>query len=359
MSLSPEQLEAGLARRLAPAYLIAGDEPLLIQECADAIRRRAREQGFAEREVHAVERGFDWAAFAGDLSSLSLFASRRLIELRLKTPAAATGGAELFARFAASPPDDIVLLAIAPKLDGRGAQPAWVKAFAQAGELVDVRPVEPAALPAWIQGRLRRVGLRADADAVRLLAERVEGNLLAAHQEIEKLRLLHDDAQGELDAEAVRAAVADSARFDIFKLADAAVAGDLARALRILAGLKAEGLAIPQVLWPLARDIRGLVRVRWLVDEGLAPQAAMSRAGIWRNRAGMVGRAVTRHDARSLRGLARRVALVDRMSKGALPGNAVWTPSGEGAVKGAKRCDPWGELMELVRALAQPGRRAA
>jgi len=357
VSLSPEQLEAGLARRLAPAYLIAGDEPLLMQECADAVRRRAREQGFAEREVHAVERGFDWAAFAGELSSLSLFASRRLIELRLKTPAAADGGAEIFARFAAAPPDDIMLLAMTPKLGGRGKQPAWVQALARVGELVEVRPVAPPELPAWIEGRLRRVGLRADAEAVRLLAERVEGNLLAAHQEIEKLGLLHGG--GELDAEAVRAAVADSARYDIFKLADAAVAGDLARALRILAGLKAEGLAIPQVLWPLAREIRGLVRVRWLMDEGLAAQAAMQRAGIWRNRAGLVGRAVARHDGRALRGLARHVALVDRMSKGAPPGNAVPVLPGEGAAKAPARCDPWAELVELVCALAAPGRRAA
>jgi len=354
--LSPEQLEAGLARRLAPAYLIAGDEPLLIQECADAIRRRARELGFAEREVHAVERGFDWAAFAGELSSLSLFAARRLIELRLKTPAAADGGAELFARFAANPPDDILLLAISPKLGGRGQQPAWVKAFAQVGELVEVRPVEPPELPAWIQGRLRRVGLRADAEAVRLLAERVEGNLLAAHQEIEKLRLLH--GEGDVDAEAVRAAVADSARFDIFKLADAAVAGDLARALRILAGLQAEGLAIPQVLWPLVREIRGLVRVRWLMDEGLAPQAAMQRAGVWRNRTGMVARALARHDGRSLRDLARHAALVDRLSKGALPGNVVTALPEEGAGK-VSRGDAWLELAELVRGLAGPARRAA
>jgi DNA polymerase-3 subunit delta len=357
VSLSPEQLEAGLARRLAPAYLIAGDEPLLIQECADAVRRRAREAGFAEREVHAVERGFDWGAFAGDLSSMSLFASRRLIELRLKTPAAADGGSEVFARFAAAPPDDIVLLAVAPKLDKRAQGAGWARAFMQAGEFVEVRPVDPPALPAWIEGRLRRAGLRADAEAVRLLAERVEGNLLAAHQEIEKLRLLY--GEGELDAEAVRAAVADSARFDIFKLADAAVAGDLVRALRILAGLRAEGLAIPQTLWPLAREIRGLVRVRWMMDDGLGSQAAMQRAGIWRNRAGLVGRAVSRHDSRSLHRLARRLALVDRMSKGAPPGNAAPVLHGEGAARTPARCDPWAELVELVVALAGPGRRAA
>jgi DNA polymerase III subunit delta len=357
VSLSPEQLEAGLARRLASAYLIAGDEPLLMQECADAVRRRAREEGFTEREAHAVERGFDWAALAGDLSSLSLFASRRLVELRLGTPGAADGGAELFARFAAAPPGDIVLLVIAPKLDKRVQGAAWVRALEEAGGFVEVRTPDPAALPSWIQGRMRRIGLRADAEAVRLLVERVEGNLLAAHQEIEKLRLLH--GEGELDAEAVRDAVADSARYDIFKLADAAVGGDLGRALRILSGLRGEGVAIPQILWPLSREVRGLARVRWMVDEGLAPQAAMARAGVWRNRSGMVGRALARHDGRSLRRLARQLALVDRMAKGAPPGNAAPRLHGEGATRSPARCDPWAELAELVRGLAGGGARRA
>jgi DNA polymerase III subunit delta len=257
--ISPEQLEAGLARRLAPAYLIAGDEPLLIQECADAVRRPGPGAGLRRARVHAVERGFDWAAFAGDLVQSVAVRLAAADRAALKTPAAADGGAELFERFAASPPDDVVLLALAPKFDrARKLQSRWAKAFARHRRARRGAPVEPPALPAWIQGRLRRAGLRADAEAARLLAERVEGNLLAAHQEIEKLRLLH--AEGELDAEAVRAAVADSARFDIFKLADAAVAGDLARALRILAGLQAEGFAIPQILWPLAREIRSLVR---------------------------------------------------------------------------------------------------
>jgi DNA polymerase III subunit delta len=356
VSLSPEQLEASLARRLASAYLIAGDEPLLIQECADAIRARAREQGFTEREVHVVERGFDWAALAGELSSLSLFASRRLVELRLKTLAAAESGSGLLARIAENPPDDLLLLIIAPKLDRR-SQPAWLKAISQSGGLVEVRPVEQAALPSWIQARLKRAGLHADAETVRLLAERVEGNLLAAHQEIEKLRLLH--GAGELDAEAVRAAVADSARFDIFKFTDAAVAGDPGRALRILSGLKAEGVAIPQVLWPLAREIRSLARVRWLLDQGMAPQQAMTRAGIWRNRTAQVGRAVARHDARSLRALVRRLALVDRVAKGGVPGNAMTVLPREGAGRTPSRSDPWTELAALVTSLAGPGLRAA
>ena len=357
MSLSPEQLEAGLARRLAPAYLIAGDEPLLTQECADAVRRTAREAGFTEREVYHVERGFDWNGLAASLSSMSLFAARRLVELRFKTPAAGEGGAEMFARLAASPADDIVLLGIAPRLDKRQQGTAWVRAFVGAGEFVAVWPVEPPALPAWIEGRLRRAGLRADAEAVRLLAERVEGNLLAAHQEIEKLRLLH--GAGELDAETVRAAVADSARYDIFKLADAALSGQAGRALRILGGLRAEGLVVPQVLWPLARELRTLVRVRALLDQGMAPQAALQRAGVWRNRAGLVQRAVGRHDARALRALLRRAALVDRLAKGALPGNVVRLPAGLAGPSAQKLADPWLELAALVRGLAGPVRRAA
>ena len=357
MALSPDQLEAGLARRLAPAYLIAGDEPLLTQECADAVRRRARETGCTEREVHHVERGFDWNALAADLASLSLFAGRRLVELRFRTPAAGEGGAEVLARFAAAPPDDVVLLCLAPKLDKRQQGAAWVKALAGAGEFVQVWPVDAPALPRWIDGRLRRAGLRADAEAVRLLADRVEGNLLAAHQEIEKLRLLH--GAGEIDADDVRAAVADSARYDIFKLADAALAGQAGRALRILGGLRAEGMAIPQVLWPLARELRSLVRVRSLLDQGMAPQAALARAGVWRNRAGLVQRAVGRHDARALRALVRQAALVDRLAKGALPGNVVRLPAGLAGASAQRLVDPWLELAELLRALAGPLRRAA
>ena len=356
MPISPEQLESGLARRLAPAYLIAGDEPLLVQECADAIRHRARQEGFEERELHAVERGFDWGAFAGDLASLSLFASRRVIELRLKTPAAATAGAGVLAKYAESPAPEVLLLAIAPKLEKR-ALPPWAAAFASMGEVVEVRQVDPPALPAWIAARLRRAGLRADPRAAQLLAERVEGNLLAAHQEIQKLRLLH--GEGELDEEAVRAAVADSARYDIFKLADAAMAGDLARALRVLAGLKAEGLAIPQILWPLAREIRSLARLRWLLDQGLAPQAAMAKAGVWRNRSSLMARAAARHDGAALRAMARLVAQVDRMSKGSPIGiTGPVLPTEKGA-RGAARCDPWAGMIELVGALAGARPRAA
>jgi DNA polymerase-3 subunit delta len=338
--LTPEQLEAGLSRRLAPAYLIAGDEPLLLQEAADVVRRAARDAGFGEREVHVAERGFDWAAFEDAVSSMSLFAERRLIELRLPTPKAAEPGAEVLQRVLASPPEDVLLLAVAPRLEKRTLSSGWVGAFDRAGCVVHARPVDVRQLPDWVAGRMRRAGLAPDADAVRLLVERCEGNLLAAHQEIEKLRLLH--GEGEVDAEAVRDAVSDSARYDVFKLADAAVAGDLGRALRVLSGLRAEGMEPPIVLWALTREVRTAEQVRWLMDHGTSRQAAMGKARVWSSRAGLVARAVSRHDGASLRALTRLAARADRFAKG------------------SERGDPWQALTDLVVGFAgSPGRRAA
>ena len=338
MPLTPEQLEAGLARRLAPAYLIAGDESLLVQEAADAVRRAARAAGFGDREVHNVERGFDWAAFEDSVSSLSLFSDRRLIELRLPTAKAAEAGTEVLARILGNPADDVVLMAIAPKVDKR-RMPKWASAFASAGELVEAWPVPLERLPRWVEGRMRRAGLVPDQDAVRLLVERCEGNLLAAHQEIEKLRLLH--GEGEVDAEGVRSAVSDSARYDVFKLADAATGGDLPRAVRILAGLRSEGVEPVLVLWSLAKDVRSAAQVRWLMDNGSHQQAAMGQARVWSNRAGFMARAVARHDGKALRALTRMAAGADRV------------------IKGSERGDPWQALADLVVAFAGTGERRA
>ena len=338
MPLTPEQLEAGLARRLAPAYLIAGDESLLVQEAADAVRRAARAAGFGDREVHNVERGFDWAAFEDSVSSMSLFSDRRLIELRLPTAKAAEAGTEVLARILGNPADDVVLMAIAPKVDKR-RMPKWASAFASAGELVEAWPVPLERLPRWVEGRMRRAGLVPDQDAVRLLVERCEGNLLAAHQEIEKLRLLH--GQGEVDAEGVRSAVSDSARYDVFKLADAATGGDLPRAVRILAGLRSEGVEPVLVLWSLAKDVRSAAQVRWLMDNGSHQQAAMGQARVWSNRVGFMARAVARHDGQALRALTRMAAGADRV------------------IKGSERGDPWQSLADLVVAFAGTGERRA
>lgn len=338
MPLTPEQLEAGLARRLAPAYLIAGDEPLLIQESSDAVRRAARAAGFGDREVHAVERGFDWAALEDSLASLSLFSERRLVELRLSTLKAVEPGAEVLQRILERPPEDVVLLATAPRLDRR-RMPKWAAAFAAAGEVVEARPVKLGELPRWVEARMRRIGLVPDREAVRLLVERCEGNLLAARQEIEKLRLLN--GEGRVDGPAVRGAVSDSARYDVFNLADAATAGDLSRALRVLSGLRAEGVEPVIVLWALAREIRAAAQVRWMVDHGAGLQAAMGKAGVWSNRTSLVGRAVSRHDGRSLRSLVRGAARADRVAKGSEKGNA------------------WQALGDLVAGFAGDGRRAA
>jgi DNA polymerase-3 subunit delta len=337
--LTPEQLEAGLARRLATAYLIAGDEPLLIQEAADAVRQAARAAGFGDREVHVAERGFDWAAFEDAVSSMSLFAERRLIELRLPTPKAADPGTEVLARVLENPPEDVLLLAIAPRIDKR-KMPKWAAAFAAAGEFVEAWPVGVDRLPRWVEGRMRRAGLVPDREAIRLMVERCEGNLLAAHQEIEKLRLLH--GEGEVDAEGVRNAVSDSARYDVFKLMDAVTGGDLARALRILEGLRSEGVdAVPILFW-LARDLRSAAQVRWLMDNGMTRQAAIGKARVWSSRQALVSRAVARHDGPGLRRLVRLAARADRVNKG------------------SERGDPWQALTELVAGYAGgPERRAA
>lgn len=338
MPLTPEQLEAGLARRLAPAYLVAGDEPLLIQESSDAVRVAARAAGFGDREVHTAERGFDWAAFEDSLASLSLFSERRLVELRLPTLKAVEPGAAVLQRVLERPAEDVVLLATAPKLDHRRL-PKWAAAFAAAGEVVDARPLRPQQLPRWVESRMRRAGLAPDRDAVRLLVERCEGNLLAARQEIEKLRLLH--GEGPVDAEAVRDAVSDSARYDVFGLADAATAGDLPRALRVLSGLRAEGVEPVIVLWAVAREVRTAAQVRWMTDHGMARPAAMGKAKVWSSRADLVGRAVSRHDGPSLRRLVRAAARADRVTKGSEKGDA------------------WQALTDLVAGFAGPARRAA
>lgn len=308
-------------------------------EAADAVRRAARKAGFGDREVFSAERGFDWAAFEDGMSSMSLFAERRLVELRLPTPKAANPGSDVLVRVLKSPPDDVLLLATAPRLEKASRNAAWFKAFASAGEVVEGRRVLPRDLPGWISGRMRRAGLVPDVGAVRLLAERCEGNLLAAHQEIEKLRLLL--GEGEVDEAGVRDAVSDSARYDVFRLADAAAAGDRVRALKVLAGLRSEGTEPVLVLWALGREVRDAAKVRWLTEHGMTSSAALSKAGVWRSRAGNVSRAAGRHDAAGLRRLLRLAARADR------------------AIKGSEREDPWQVLTTLVTGFAGAGMRKA
>jgi DNA polymerase-3 subunit delta len=317
--ISPEALFPALARPLRSAYLVTGTEPLLIGEAGDAIRAAARAQQYADREVHFLERGFDWDALLADAANLSLFAARRLIELRIgPTPDAAAQKA--LAALAERPPEDTVLL-VSGELEYKTLKTAWVKAFEEHGVLVVAQPVERPALPAWIRERLGRRGVRIEPRAAELLADRVEGNLLAAQQEVERIALLMPEAT--LDAGQVAELVADSARYDVFELSAAAFSAQPQRALRILAGLRGEGREPPLVLWALLNDLRGLSRVAQRLEREHSLDAVFRSEQIWSSRQGPLQAALRRIPRGEIEALLLEAALVDRTAKGSLRGD-VW-----------------------------------
>ena len=330
MRTSPDALLAGLGRGLAGAYLVTGAEPLLIAEAAAAIRQAARAAGYADREVHFIERGFDWDELLRDSANLSLFASRRLIELKFSsTPD--VEAQRVLASLAARPPADTILL-VAGELDRKPLAAAWVKAFEQDGVLVVTQPVERGALPGWIRERLGRHGVGIDAAAAQVLADRVEGNLLAAQQEVERIALLMPGAT--LGPEDVARLVADSARYDVFELSAAAFAGQPERALRILAGLRAEGREPPLVLWALVNDLRALSRVTQRLLRERSMDVAFRAEQVWSNRQAPLRAALARFDREGINSLLAAAARADRVAKGVVRG------------------DSWVEIERLVARIA-------
>lgn len=328
MKLGPERLAAGLKGSLPPACLIVGDEPLQREESADRIRAAARAEGYTDREVFVAERSFDWESLLSAGASLSLFASKRILELRLPTGKPGTKGAEVLTAYAKDPAPDTLLLVIAEdKLEGN---PGWASALERAGLMVQVWPVEPAKVPAWVRERMKSRGLEPTPDAVALVAGRVEGNLLAAAQEVDKLVLLH--TAGTIDAEAVAEAVADSARYDAFKLVDAALAGDLPRSVRVLEGLKAEGEAPVLVLGALLRQLKELASLALEIEAG-AP-AARVLAGVWERRRPLLQAALKRRRAKGWQRLLKRALHADLVLKGRAQGR------------------PWDELLQLTASMA-------
>lgn len=329
MKLAPDRLAGQLKGALAPVYLVAGDEPLQREEGADLIRAAARAQGYTDREVFMAERGFDWQALLLAGASLSLFATKRILEVRLPTGKPGTKGAEALMAYAADPAADTLLLVICDERPEGAA--SWISALDRAGVYLQVWPVEPKAVPAWVSQRLKSKGFQATPDAVALIAGRVEGNLLAAAQEVDKLALLYDG--GVLDAEAVAEAVSDSARFDAFKLVDAALAGDVPRTVRVLEGLQAEGEEPVLVLGALLRQLKELASLSIEIESGQAPQRVL--AGIWERRRPLVQSALRRRKARGWQELLRRAQAADLVLKGRAPGRA------------------WDELLHLSVQLAR------
>ncbi|HJE28164.1 MAG TPA: DNA polymerase III subunit delta, partial [Pseudomonas nitrititolerans] len=269
MKLSPAQLGKHLQGSLAPVYVVSGDEHLLCQEACDAIRAACRRQAFSERQVLSVESGFDWGQLLEAGANLSLFAERRLLELRIPSGKPGDKGAAALLHYLARPAEDTVLLISLPKLDGSTQKTKWAKALIDGKDVqfLQVWPVDAAQLPQWIRQRLSQAGLAADQEAVELIAARVEGNLLAADQEIEKLKLLAED--GRVTAVTVQAAVADSARYDVFGLIDATLQGHPEHSLRMLEGLRGEGIEAPVILWALARELRLLANIAQQYAQGV------------------------------------------------------------------------------------------
>lgn len=329
MPLNPAQWQKALAAdSLRPAYLLAGEE-LLVLEAADALRAQARRLGYAEREVLEVGSHFDWNDLARAAAGMSLFATRRLLDLRLPTGRPGVEGAKAINEFCADPPPDVTLLITAVEWSSKH-EGAWTKNLDAAGAMVVFNAPKPNEWPAWIGARLAARGLSATPDAVALLAERVEGNLLAAAQEIDKLVVLH--GQGRIDAAEMENLVADSARYDAFKLTDAAFAGDGGRALHILAGLRAEGDELIALMGWLVNQLQLAMRLANAHD--FAAQARAER--LWPAREQLFRKALRRAPREHWLACLARASRIDRMAKGREQG------------------EPWLEAERLIAAIAEP-----
>ncbi|ODU09573.1 MAG: DNA polymerase III subunit delta [Rubrivivax sp. SCN 71-131] len=344
MQIRAEQLQARLQRGLDRVYTLHGDEPLQAQEAADAIRAAARAAGHGERQVFTVSGAhFDWSTVLGAAQAQSLFSERRLLEIRVPSGKLGKDGSEALQRYCRALPEDLLTLVLLPRLDGQQTKSAWFSALDAAGPTLRFDPVERRALPAWLAQRLAHQGQRAqEGPAGQLMlaffADRVEGNLLAAHQELQKLALLYP--AGELSFEQVEAAVLNVARYDVFKLGEAILAGQVERALRMLAGLRAEGEAAVLVHWTLAEDIRALDRVRRALDDGRPLPLALREARVWGLKEKLFERALPRLGADTLAHWLAAASTCD------------------GLVKGLRHPDwptePWAGLRRLVLTMLEP-----
>jgi DNA polymerase-3 subunit delta len=327
MLLKAEQLTAHLERSLAPLYLLHGDEPLLVLEAADAIRQRARAAGYSEREVLTVLPGFDWGQLLAAGGNLSLFGDKKLIDLRIPNGKPGKEGSAALQEWCQRVSPDNLLLVTLPELDWREEKAAWYTALQQAGAALKLNAPPLAELPNWIAGRLRRQQQSAEPESLKFIAERVEGNLLAAHQEIQKLGLLHP--AGKLSLPQIREAVLNVARYDIDSLREALLAGDVGRLSRTLEGLRQEGEAPPLVLWAMGEEIRALTALRQGLDAGRPLDLLLKEAKAWGARQVGLKKAVQRLSRHTLENALRRAGEIDKL------------------VKGIGRGDPWEAFQRL------------
>jgi DNA polymerase-3 subunit delta len=319
MALKIEQLATSLQRGLAPIYLVGGEEPLLLQECCDQIREAARAQGFIERELLQVESGFDWSELQ-QVAAPSLFASQKIIDLRLRTGKPGREGAKVLGEWADEPDPIIILLLSCEKWDAGSRKSKWASKLEKAGQRLDIWPIKAQELPGWLEQRMRQHGMQPEPDVLRILADRLEGNLLAARQEIDRLALIK--GAGVVTVDDVMKVVADSSRFDAFTLAEHMLSGNLRDGLRVAAGLKRMDTPIPLLLGALLKELKTTEAFRLAMRAGEQETLVFRRLNIWYNRQSIVRAAARRLHTRKLYEAFKLLALMDRQSKGRAAGDA-------------------------------------
>jgi DNA polymerase-3 subunit delta len=339
MRIPSEQLLPQLKRGLAPLYTVFGDELLLALEAADRIRAKARADGYSEREVLTAEQHFDWSRLHMSVQSQSLFATRRILELRIPNGKPGVEGGKALQALSARLPTDTVTLIVLPELDWRAQKASWFAALDAAGVTVEVKQVTRVQLPAWLANRLRDQQQNTDDETLAFIAERVEGNMLAAYQEMQKLALLFPF--GRLTFDQVKDAVLDVARFDVFNLGATVIAGDAAHLARMLDGLKGEGAAPPLVLWVIAEEIRALGRVVTLTSAGRPLAQALRDARIWGPHQTLIEQHARRFTPPQIEAALMHAAQIDRL------------------IKGLAKGDAWDELLKLGLRFSRKPAKAA
>ena len=337
MKIKPDQLKSYLQKslqnkKLSPIFIISGDEPLLSQEAADAVRSTARQLEFTERETFDIDARFDWNLVFNETNSLSLFSDKKILELRITSGKPGDKGSKALCELCENPNDSNLILVILPKLDKGAYQSKWMKTLESKGVHIQVWPVTPEQLPRWINQRLVQCGIEASQGAVDILADRVEGNLLAAMQEINKLKLL--SLEGKVNADIMSTVVADSARYNLFSFVDKVLDGDAQSAAKALRGLENEGTEPLALLWAITRELRTLNKASHQILLGNSKDKALKSAGVWDKRIPIFRKALSRLSPAHLRMLMHQAGAIDR------------------GVKGLRQADIWDELTTLVLSFA-------
>jgi len=320
MKLRPEQLGTHLKKGLSPVYLITGDEPLISEESSDLLRHHLQEQGFSEREVLHVDGSFSWEYLLECANALSLFAEKKIIELRLSSQKLNKKSSEILQSYLSNPAPDNILVITADKLDGNTKKSAWFKAVDKSGVIIEIWPVETEQLPNWIRQRAAQIELQLDDEAIQLLCDRIEGNLLAAKQELSKLSLLFP--RQVVSADDIVDSVSDSSRYDIYGLSDAALNGQSTRCCKILQVLRQDGTEPPVVLWALSKELRSLAAIQQAQNNGQSFDAVCQRERIWGKRKPLARKASQRISSKQINTALQQCAEVDKIVKGMAIGDA-------------------------------------